>query len=90
MPADGYWFLHCRIPKGNYITVILVTVGDTVVLWLVQLPLDLPGSSPGLKLLRGHFLCASLLPGVKIELILQWTCIPSIHTLFGEVHVGLN
>ena len=48
MPADGYWFLQCWIPKGNYITVILVTVGDTVVLWLVQLPLDLPGSSPGL------------------------------------------
>lgn len=45
MPADGCWFLHSWIPKGNYITVIVVTVGDTVVLWLVHLLLDVAVSA---------------------------------------------
>ena len=48
MPADGYWFLQCWIPKGNYITVILVTVGDS---GLVVSAVTSGSSSPGLKLL---------------------------------------
>lgn len=32
MPADGCWFLHCWIPKGDYVTVIYVSVGGAVAL----------------------------------------------------------